>query len=76
MGGSYDLKDGNHIKFGNMISTLMACPDMTNENGLKKMAEMVDNYAIKGDTLSFAKARMAQAARFRAAEPPAGLKLE
>ncbi len=75
MGGSYELKDGNRISFGNLISTMMACPDMTNENGLKKMTETVDNYAIQGDNLMFAKARMAPVARFKASAPPAGLKV-
>jgi heat shock protein HslJ len=76
MGGSYELLDGNRIKLDQMISTMMACPDMTNEEGLKKMAEMVDNYAIQGENLSFAKARMAPAARFKAAPIPAGMKLD
>jgi heat shock protein HslJ len=74
MGGTYELLDGNRISFSQMISTLMACPDMTNEDGLKKMTEMVDNYAIQGDNLSFAKARMAPAARFKAAPVPEGMK--
>jgi heat shock protein HslJ len=75
MGGSYELMDGNRIKFGQMMSTMMACPDMTNEDGLKKLAEMVDNYAIQGDNLMFAKARMAPTARFKAVSAPAGFKI-
>ncbi len=75
MGGSYELMDGNRIKLGNMMSTMMACPDMTNEDGLRKMPEMVDNYAIQGENLMFAKARMAPFARFKAAPVPAGMKL-
>ena len=72
MGGSYELMDGNRIKLGNLMSTMMACPDMTLEEGLKRMAEMVDNYAIADDNLSFAKARMAPTARFKAAPMPDG----
>lgn len=75
MGGGYELKDGNRIKFGQMISTMMACPDMTNEEGLKRMTGLVDNYAIQGDSLSFSKARMAPMARFKAAPVPEGFKL-
>ncbi len=75
MSGSYDLLEGNRLTFGQMMSTMMACPDMTNEDGLKKMTGMVDNYAIEGDNLYFAKARMAPAARFKAATPPAGFKI-
>jgi heat shock protein HslJ len=74
MGGTYELMAGNRISFSQMISTMMACPDMTNEDGLKKMVGMVDNYAIQGDNLSFAKARMAPAARFKAAPVPDGMK--
>lgn len=76
MGGSYELLDGNRIKFGNMMSTMMACPNMTVEEGLRRMTESVDNYAISGDNLSFAKARMAPAARFKAAAIPAGMKFD
>ena len=75
MGGSYRLLEGYRIEFGNLISTMMACPNMENEDGLKRMAGLVDNYAIHGDNLMFAKARMAPVARFKAATPPAGLKL-
>lgn len=76
MGGGYTLGPGNKIQFGQMMSTMMACPDMATEDALKKMTEMVDNYAINGDNLSFAKARMAPAARFKAAPVPAGMKLD
>jgi heat shock protein HslJ len=72
MGGGYELMEGNRIKFGNMMSTMMACPDMSIEDGLKKMTEMVDNYAILDDNLSFAKARMAPVARFKAMPFPKG----
>jgi heat shock protein HslJ len=76
MSGSYELKEGNRIIIGQMVSTMMACPDMTIEEGLKKMTGMVDNYAIQGENLSFAKARMAPVARFKAAPVPAGMKFE
>jgi heat shock protein HslJ len=76
MGGSYELMEGSRIKFGQMISTLMACPDMTIEGGLKKMTEMADNYAIQGDNLSFAKGRMAPVARFKAEPAPSGFKFD
>ncbi len=70
MGGTYQLLAGNRIKFGQMISTMMACPDMSIEMGLKRMTEMVDNYAISGDNLSFAKAKMAPVARFKSIPAP------
>lgn len=76
MGGGYQLMDGNRIKFRQMISTMMACPDMTNEEGLKQMASMADQYAIEGDTLSFAKGRMAPLARFKAKTLPEEFKMD
>jgi heat shock protein HslJ len=76
MGGGYTLEEGNRIKFSQMMSTMMACPDMSTEEGLRRLTEMVDNYAISGDNLSFAKARMAPAARFKAAAIPEGMKFD
>lgn len=75
MGGNYELAEGNRVKFGQMISTMMTCPDMTREEGLKQMTSMADNYAIQGENLSFAKARMAPVARFKATKPPEGFKM-
>jgi heat shock protein HslJ len=75
MGGSYELSEGNRIKITQMVSTMMACPDMTQEEGLKQMTAMADNYAIQGDNLSFAKARMAPLARFKATKTPEGFKI-
>ncbi|HSK13656.1 MAG TPA: META domain-containing protein [Phnomibacter sp.] len=76
MGGSYELMDGGRIKFGQLMSTMMACPDMTNEDGLRQMTSSADTYAINGDMLSFTKARMAWMARFKAVAPPAGFSVE
>src|SRR5688500_5340685 len=33
-GGTYELKDGNRIRFSNMISTMMYCSRMEIENAL------------------------------------------
>jgi len=76
MGGNYELSEGNRIKLGQMVSTMMACPDMSLEEGLKKMTAMIDNYAIQGDNLSFSKARMAPVARFKATKTPEGFKMD
>ena len=62
--GSYELKDGNFIRFQNVASTKMACNDMTIENQFMEMVQRVDNYSILGDKLSLNKARMAPLARF------------
>ena len=64
--GSYELKEGTFIQFKKIASTLMACPDMSTEDALKKVLEKVDNYSISGKHLSLNKARMAPLARFEA----------
>lgn len=64
--GTYQLMDGNRIKFSGVASTMMACPDMTIESQLGKAIEMADNYAINGKNLMLAKAKMAPLVRFEA----------
>ncbi len=66
--GSFILRPGSRIAFSGMISTMMACPDMSTETQLHKVFETADNYSInaKKDTLSLNKARMAPLARFAA----------
>jgi heat shock protein HslJ/uncharacterized lipoprotein NlpE involved in copper resistance len=67
MMGSFELKDEKSlIKFSKGASTMMACPDMTIEQEFAEMLEKVDNYSIKGNNLSFNRARMAPLARFEA----------
>ena len=53
------------IKFKQGMSTMMACPDMTVENGLKNVFGAADNYTMNDSVLSLNKARMAPLARFR-----------
>ena len=65
--GSYELQAGNRISFGQLGSTMMACGDMQTESAFLQMLQKVDNYAIKDDTLSLHKARMAPLARFKRA---------
>jgi heat shock protein HslJ len=64
--GSYELMDGNRIKFSGVASTMMACPDMTIEGQLGKAIEMADNYAINGKYLMLHKAKMAPLVKFEA----------
>ena len=64
--GSFEVKNEFSITFSGVASTLMACPDMTTEDNLKKVLEQVDNYTIRGNSLSLNKARMAPLARFEA----------
>jgi heat shock protein HslJ len=63
--GAYELKEGNHIVFTKIATTLMACPNMETEDGLKKVLETIDNYSLKGNSLSLNKAKM-PLARFEA----------
>lgn len=52
------------IRFSQMASTLMACPNLDEEQEFKNVLEICDNYAVYNDTLSLHKARMAPLARF------------
>lgn len=65
-GGNYQLLEGSRIKFSDLFSTRMACPNMEIEYQFVNALEMVDNYTLSaaGDTLSLNKARMSPLARF------------
>jgi heat shock protein HslJ len=56
------------IQFKQGISTMMACPDMSVEDGLKNVLANTDNYTFNDSILSLNKARMAPLARFKAVE--------
>ena len=64
--GTYQITQGNRIKFSQMASTMMACLNMEIETELKKVLEMADNYSVSADGkyLSLNRARMAPLARF------------
>ncbi len=64
-GGSYELKEGNRIRFSQLISTMMACDDMELENEYKRVLEQVDNYNLTDSTLVLNRAKMAPLARYR-----------
>ncbi|WP_194974255.1 copper resistance protein NlpE N-terminal domain-containing protein [Aquiflexum lacus] len=66
--GSYELKEGNRISFGNAGATMMACEDMETERMFLEMISKVDNYSISEGTLSLNKAKMAPLARFELEE--------
>lgn len=69
LGGGFALDEKTlHIHFKQGMSTMMACPDMTVENGLKTVFADTDNYTANDSTLSLNKARMAPLARFRAVQ--------
>lgn len=67
--GPYAIKIGNRISFGpNLAVTMMACPDMTTEEGFLDVLRRVDSYAVAGGVLSLNRARMAPLARFAPAD--------
>lgn len=68
--GTYAIKSGQRISFGrNMTATMMACPDMSIEQGFFEVLRMADNYSLSGDgKLSLNRARMAPLARFEVVE--------
>ena len=64
--GTYTLTGETQIKLSQVISTMMACPDMELESQFLPVLEMADNYTISSDGkyLSLNKGRMAPLARF------------
>lgn len=65
--GTYSMEKGWRIRFTNMASTMMACPDVNiNESEYLKVFELADNYTIVGDTLSLNVGRRAPLAVFEA----------
>lgn len=50
--GEFSLEDGNRIRFTNMATTLIMCPDVdVNESEFMKVFELTDNYTLYNDTL-------------------------
>ena len=67
LGGKFIVDEEKlRIQFKQGMSTMMACEDMTVEDGLKKVFSSADNYTVNDSILSLNKARMAPLARFRA----------
>lgn len=64
--GSYAIKTGQRIEFGDDIAmTMMACPDMSIEDRFIEVLKMADNYSLGDDgTMTLNRARMAPLARF------------
>lgn len=62
--GSFKTTPGGIIKFNGMITTMKACLDVDYERFLLRAFNDANNYALKGDTLSLNKHRMAPLAKF------------
>jgi heat shock protein HslJ len=56
----------NRIRFSQMISTMMACPEMEVERQLAEVLGTADSYILQGDKLQLIRARMAPLAKFEA----------
>lgn len=68
MGGSYELKGTNQIDFLKMMSTKMACPDMTLEADFQKALEIVDTYEINGNKLTLSTRQDSTMLKFEAVD--------
>ena len=69
LGGKFVLDEKTlRIQFKQGISTMMACQDMSVEDGLKQVLSNTDNYSFNDSILSLNKARMSPLARFKAVE--------
>lgn len=69
MMGGYTLQEGNRIRFTQMGSTMMACPDVTfSESDFLKVFELADNYTINNNELSLNVGRRAPLAVFEAVD--------
>lgn len=64
-GGPVTWTKPNRLKFGNLVSTLRACPDLDKEKQYFEVLEKADSYHLEGDTLQLFKARMAPLAKFQ-----------
>lgn len=53
MMGTYELVEGNKIKFSKMATTMMYCEGVENEHEFLSVFEAVDHYTLKEDTLLF-----------------------
>ena len=49
--GKYELMKGNGIRISNLISTKMACMEITYESDFLNVLKKADNYLITTDTL-------------------------
>ena len=53
MGGTYTLVKPNKISFSQLVSTKMACPDMTLESDFQSILAQIDMYVVGETTLTF-----------------------
>lgn len=51
IGGTYTIANGDGIRFEKLITTRMACPELTLENEVVKMLNTVDKFSVDGEKL-------------------------
>lgn len=64
--GTYEISEGNRIRFSQIASTKMACLHHHHEDEFFRILGEVDNYTLQDEILSLNKARMAPLARLQA----------
>lgn len=63
--GSFSLEEGNRIRFSNIATTRMFCPDADiNEHEVLEALDLADNYTLNGNILSLNVGRRAPLAVF------------
>ena len=53
--GSYQSGPGNQLKFSQMVSTRKMCMDMSIEDQMNKLFQVVDSYSLQNNVLSLNK---------------------
>lgn len=67
--GNFSLEKGNRIRFSQIGTTRMACPDLAiNETQVLEVFNIADNYTLNGTTLNLNVGRRAPLAVFKKAE--------
>lgn len=67
LNGTFNLEDGNRVRFLQMATTMKSCPDVDiNEQEFLQVFELADNYTIHNDFLSLNVGRRAPLAVFEA----------
>lgn len=63
--GTYELSEGNKIKFSKIASTKMFCDYMEMETAMLNALEMADNYSAEKDAVTLNNATMVSLAKFQ-----------
>lgn len=64
LGGAYTIENGNQIRFSQLITTRMACPELSLENEVLKMLNTIDNFTIDNEKLMLSIGRSEPLATF------------